>query len=64
MIEMDELHPEYGFKDHKGYATKKHLENIKRYGINNEYRFTFKPICDLIISTKGEVKSNEKTIKK
>jgi len=48
MMEMDKLHPEYGFKNHKGYATKKHLENIRRYGVNKEYRFTFKPICDLI----------------
>ena len=33
MYELDKKYPEYGFKSHKGYPTKKHLENIKKYGI-------------------------------
>lgn len=48
MIELDQKHPEYGFAKHKGYPTKKHIENVKRYGIIKEYRFTFKPIRGLI----------------
>ena len=32
MIELDKKYPEYGFKDHKGYGTKKHLEAIEKYG--------------------------------
>ena len=31
MYELDKKYPEYGFKSHKGYPTKKHLENIKKY---------------------------------
>jgi len=46
MIEMDKSHPEYGFKTHKGYATKKHLANIKQYGITSEHRLSFKPVSD------------------
>ncbi len=49
MIELDQLHPNYGFKKHKGYPTKEHLENIKKYGVLKNYRFTYKPIRDLIL---------------
>ena len=44
MYELDKKHPEYGFKDHKGYPTKKHLENLKKYGILDNYRLTYKPV--------------------
>ena len=47
MYELDKLHPEYGFKSHKGYPTKLHLENIRKYGILNNYRLTYKPIKEL-----------------
>lgn len=50
MDELDALHPEYGFKNHKGYPTKKHLEAIKKYGVLDNYRFTYGPVRDLIIS--------------
>lgn len=50
MDELDVLHPEYGFKNHKGYPTKKHLEAIKKYGVLDNYRFTYGPVRDLIIS--------------
>lgn len=29
---IDQLYPEYGFKDHKGYGTPRHLEALERYG--------------------------------
>ncbi len=48
MDEWDEKHPEYGFKNHKGYPTKKHLENIEKYGILDEYRLTYKPIKNFL----------------
>lgn len=60
MIELDEKYPEYGFKNHKGYPTKLHLENINKYGILDNYRFTYKPICFLIKT--GDL--NEKKIRK
>ena len=44
MYELDKKYPEYGFKSHKGYPTKKHLENIKKYGILDNYRLTYKPV--------------------
>ena len=41
MIELDEVYPEYGFKVHKGYPTKKHVEMIKKYGATKEHRMSF-----------------------
>lgn len=57
MYELDRKYPEYDFKSHKGYPTKKHLENIKKYGILNNYRFSYKPIKNIL------EEDNEKTIK-
>ena len=48
MIELDKEHPEYGFKKHKGYPTKAHLEALKKYGPLENYRFTYGPVRDLI----------------
>lgn len=48
MYELDKEHPEYGFAKHKGYPTKAHLEMIEKYGILENYRFTYKPVRDLI----------------
>ena len=44
MYEIDKVHPEYQFKKHKGYPTKKHLELIEKYGIINGYRRTYGPV--------------------
>ena len=30
LYKIDEKHPEYGFKNHKGYTKKKHLEDINK----------------------------------
>lgn len=58
MYELDKKYPEYGFKNHKGYPTKKHLENIQKYGILDNYRFSYKPVKALV-----EVGKNESSIK-
>ena len=60
MYELDKKFPEYGFKNHKGYPTKAHLDAIKKYGILDNYRFTFGPVRDLI-ETGGK---NERQIRK
>ena len=41
MCELDEKYPEYGFKKHKGYGTKMHIEALKRYGKCPIHRNTF-----------------------
>ncbi len=50
MIELDKKYPEYGFAQHKGYPTKKHLEVLQKYGVLDNYRFTYGPVRDLINS--------------
>lgn len=44
MVEYDKLYPEYGFKDHKGYGTKKHLEAIEKYGVLDIHRESYGPV--------------------
>lgn len=50
MIELDKKYPEYSFAQHKGYPTKKHLEVLQKYGVLDNYRFTYGPVRDLINS--------------
>ena len=62
MYELDKKYPMYGFKNHKGYPTKEHIENVKKFGVLANYRFTYKPICDLIYKSEVEgVGQNEIT---
>lgn len=49
MKKMALEHPEYEFERHKGYLTKRHLELLELYGPTKDYRFTYKPVRDLII---------------
>ena len=44
MYEMDLKYPEYNLKKHKGYPTKEHLELIKKYGVTEEYRMSYRPV--------------------
>lgn len=45
MDELDTMYPQYGFKEHKGYPTKKHIENLKKFGpIKGVHRFTYGPV--------------------
>ena len=48
MIELDKKYPMYGFKSHKGYPTKKHVEAIEKYGLIEGYRKTFKPVSEIV----------------
>jgi ribonuclease HII len=41
---MDKLYPEYGFKNHKGYCTKGHLEALDKYGVCKIHRKSFAPV--------------------
>jgi ribonuclease HII len=41
MRQYDEIYPQYGFLQNKGYGTAKHIEAIKKYGICELHRKTF-----------------------
>lgn len=51
MIELDKKYPEYGFKGHKGYPTRKHYDALNKYGLIDGYRKTYKPVIEIM---KGE----------
>lgn len=46
MQALDKLYPQYGIKDHKGYATKRHLQALSHYGPIKEHRLSFAPVKD------------------
>jgi ribonuclease HII len=48
MEELDKSYPEYGFKKHKGYPTKMHLDALKSHGPSKIHRLSFKPVKILI----------------
>ena len=51
---MEEYHkeyPEYGFAQHKGYPTKKHVEALNQYGITPIHRLTFEPVKSMTQKT-------------
>ena len=46
MMGYDVLYPEYEYRNHKGYGTKRHLELMDEYGLNKLYRMSYKPCKD------------------
>ena len=48
MYELDKKYPQYGYKSHKGYPTKKHIEAIKEYGLIDGYRKSYGPIMEVL----------------
>jgi len=50
MCELDSRYPDYGFAQHKGYATPEHLAALDRLGPCREHRRSFAPVrraCEL-----------------
>lgn len=48
MYELDEKYPMYGFGNHKGYPTKKHIEALEKYGLIDGYRKTYGPVKKIL----------------
>ncbi|MGQ0286960.1 ribonuclease HII [Pasteurellaceae bacterium 22721_9_1] len=48
MAELDLLHPEYAFAQHKGYPTKLHLEKLAQFGPLPQHRRSFAPVKKLL----------------
>ena len=46
MYELDKQYPEYEYRKHKGYPTKRHIELMEEYGIFDIYRMSYKPCFD------------------
>ena len=54
LYELDEKYPMYGFKNHKGYPTKAHLEAINKYGLIDGYRKSYGPVMEILKKSKKE----------
>ena len=48
MIELDNKYPQYGFKSHKGYPTRKHYDALNEYGLIDGYRKTYGPVKKIL----------------
>lgn len=48
MIQYDLDYPEYGFAQHKGYPTAKHVQAVMQYGVTPLHRRSFQPIKRLL----------------
>ena len=48
MFDLHQQYPEYGFDQHKGYPTVKHLLAIQQNGLIEGYRKSFKPVAKIL----------------
>ena len=59
MEDYDKIYPNYNFKQHKGYCTKLHVENIKKFGICDIHRKSFLSFLDETEKTTNKVSGGE-----
>ena len=52
MCALHEHYPAYGFDRHKGYATRDHVEALRRVGPCNAHRHTFAPVREAVDSAR------------
>jgi ribonuclease HII len=48
LLQIDALHPQYGFANHKGYSTPEHLAALRVHGACAVHRRTFAPVLDAL----------------
>lgn len=48
MLVLHDKYPQYGFAEHKGYPTAKHLAALKEYGPLTEHRRSFAPVREAL----------------
>ena len=46
MDEYDAIYPQFGFKQHKGYPTKAHLQALQQFGPCPIHRFSYGPVME------------------
>jgi ribonuclease HII len=44
MLGLDAIYPQYGFRQHKGYATPEHCAALDKYGPSPIHRRSFEPV--------------------
>ena len=53
MVEMDVVHPGYGFAEHKGYGVPVHAEALERLGPCPEHRMSYRALQDRLARRAG-----------
>jgi ribonuclease HII len=53
MQALDANYPQFGFAQHKGYPTSKHLQALKDYGVCPEHRRSFAPVRSALLASRG-----------
>jgi len=48
MLSLHEQYPQYGFADHKGYPTASHLAALRKYGVSEVHRRSFRPVREML----------------
>ncbi len=48
LVELDRLHPQYGFAEHKGYATARHIAALGKHGPCEHHRRGFWRVRDAL----------------
>ena len=48
MLVLDQQYPGYGFADHKGYPTAKHLDALSQLGVTPLHRRSYAPVARII----------------
>ena len=51
MQQMHTVYPQYGFDAHKGYGTRAHVANLKKYGATKIHRKSFWPVKKHVIDS-------------
>ena len=51
MLVLDQQYPGYGFADHKGYPTAKHLDALSQLGVTPLHRRSYAPVARIISLT-------------
>jgi len=47
MVRFDDVYPGYGFSQHKGYATRRHLDALRQRGATRIHRRSFAPVRNI-----------------
>jgi ribonuclease HII len=48
MMNLHELHPQYGFAQHMGYPTEAHFAALKEFGACDQHRRSFSPVRNVL----------------
>jgi len=52
MLDLHQIHPQYGFDSHKGYPTAQHRQAILEHGVLDLHRRSFKPVKEALSQSK------------